>query len=131
MFTTESQDRDCSCPPGISGNALIAAVDGEAGPETLAHLGVCPQCAARVERVRSLQRRLRYKLYRCQCPSTQVLIDYCQGLLEPQQAAFASHHIAVCPHCAAEVALLMHNDGEAERPAWSGISFHSPLRPLI
>jgi anti-sigma factor RsiW len=131
MFTTESQDRECTCPPGISGDTLIAAVDGEAGPETLAHLCACPHCAARVERIRTLQRRLRFKLYRCQCPATQVLVDYCQGLLDPQQAALTTHHLALCPHCAAEVAILMHAESGTERPAWSGITFHHTTRPLI
>ncbi len=131
MFTTESRERECISPPGIGGNALIAAVDGEANPETLTHLCECPHCAARVERVRNLQRRLRHKLYRIQCPATQVLVDYCQGLLDPHQHALIIHHLAVCPHCTGEVVLLMNGDSTAERPTWSGLNTHHAARPLL
>lgn len=131
MLKIESQERECTCPPGISGDAVIAAVDGEADPETLSHLCTCPHCAARVERVRSLQRRLRRQLYRLQCPTTQMLVDYCQGLLDPHQYALITHHLALCPHCAGEVTLLMDVDGENERPARSGLQFQRSSRPLF
>lgn len=131
MFTTEGQDRACTNPPGISADAVIAAVDGEATPETLAHLCVCPHCAARVERVRTLQRRLRYKLYRCQCPTTQTLVDYCQGLLDPHQSALITHHLALCPHCTDEVHLLTQSDSGADCRTWGGISVQPSVRPLL
>jgi anti-sigma factor RsiW len=131
MLKTEGQEGECICPPGISSDAVIAAVDGEADPETLNHLCACPHCAARVERVRALQRRLRHKLYRLQCPTTQVLVDYCQGLLDPHQHALITHHLALCPHCAGEVRILMSADGDGERPTWNGLVSQHSVRPLF
>lgn len=115
MSSDESRARACEAPPALSGNALMAAADGEADEATLAHLRSCPHCAARVSRVRSLQSRLLRRLYRLHCPSSDTLVDYCQGLLDPFQRTSLVHHLAVCPHCSAEVALLERgNTGAAE-----------------
>jgi anti-sigma factor RsiW len=131
MFSMEGQEHECSNPPGVSGNALIAAVDGEATPETLTHLCECPHCAARVERIRSLQRRLRHKLYRLHCPATLVLVDYCQGLLNQQSHAQITHHLALCPHCAAEVALLSDVEPINDMPLYNGLRARGAMRPLL
>lgn len=114
MYLDEGATEGCIDPPGVHGNAVIAAVDGEADEDTLAHLRACPHCAARVARVRSLQRRLRRRLYRLFCPSTDVLVDYCQGLLDPHQRALITHHLAICPYCAEEMALLDRSDSGPE-----------------
>lgn len=106
MEIEDSRGQGCVCPPGLGGNAVIAAADGEADEATLAHLRVCPSCAEQVERVRDVQRRLRRQLYRLFCPATDVLVDYCQGLLDPYQRAAVTHHLAICQHCAGELALL-------------------------
>jgi anti-sigma factor RsiW len=106
MKIEDSQGLGCSCPPGLGGDAVIAAADGEADEATLAHLRECPGCAEQVERVRELQRRLRRQLYRLFCPATDVLVDYCHGLLDPYQRAAVVHHLALCPHCAGELKLL-------------------------
>lgn len=106
MSSDESRERHCSAPPALSGTALIAAADGEADEAILAHLRTCPACSARVARIRALQARLLRNLYRLHCPSSDILVDYCQGLLDPFQRAAVVHHISLCPHCAAEVALL-------------------------
>lgn len=108
MSIDESWDEGCTSPPAPSGAALIAAADGEADKATLAHLQVCPVCAARVMHLRALQRQLLRRLYRLHCPPTDLLVDYCQGLLEPQVRAALDHHLATCSHCAAEVGLLEH-----------------------
>ncbi|GAB4427539.1 MAG: hypothetical protein OHK0015_09490 [Chloroflexi bacterium OHK40] len=106
MSMDDSREEQCTCPPALSGAALVAAADGEADEATLAHLRACPQCAAQVRRLRSLQGRLLRRLYRLRCPSSDILVDYCQGLLDPFQRAAVAHHLDLCPHCAAEVALL-------------------------
>ena len=106
MTSDESREQVCTTAPALSGTALIAAADGEADETTLAHLRACPHCAARVAQIRSLERRLLRRLYRLHCPSTDVLVDYCQGLLDPYQRAAVVHHLALCPHCVAEVAQL-------------------------
>jgi anti-sigma factor RsiW len=84
----------------------MAASDGDADESTLAHLRSCPQCARRVERFAAMQRRMRREFYRLFCPSSEILVDYCQGLLELPQRARVTHHIACCALCAEEVALL-------------------------
>lgn len=106
MSSDESQEELCTASPALSSTALIAAADGEADEAILAHLRACPHCAARVAELRALQARLRRRLYRLHCPASDVLVDYCQGLLDPFQRAAVSHHVGTCPHCAAELCLL-------------------------
>lgn len=106
MSSDERDEGPCTATPALSSTALIAAADGEADEAILAHLRACPHCAARVADLRALQARLRKRLYRLHCPSSDVLVDYCQGLLDPFQRAAVTHHLGICPHCAAELALL-------------------------
>lgn len=116
MSSDESRARICADPPALGGNALMAAADGEADEATLAHLRACPHCAARVARLRALQQELLRRLYRLHCPSSDLLVDYCQGLLDPFQRTAVAHHLALCPHCAAELALLERGGGSADKP---------------
>jgi len=106
MSIDEGWVEGCATSPALHGHALMAAADGEADEGTLAHLRECPACAARVSQLKMLQSRLRRWLYRLHCPSSDLLVDYCQGLSDPLQRAALAHHIALCPHCRAEVALL-------------------------
>jgi anti-sigma factor RsiW len=106
MSSDESREPRCSAPPALSGLALLAAADGEADDATIEHLRACPHCAAQFEQVRRLQARLLRRLYRLHCPRSDLLVDYCQGLLDPFQRTAITHHLAVCPHCTHEVALL-------------------------
>lgn len=106
MIIDEGQETGCVAPPGLSNSAFMAAVDGEIDAQIQAHLEICPSCAAQVRKMRTFQRRLHLRLYRLFCPTTDVLVDYCQGLLDPYQRAQITHHIALCPHCASEVALM-------------------------
>ncbi|NJM08254.1 hypothetical protein HC891_21870 [Candidatus Gracilibacteria bacterium] len=106
MDADENWDEGCICPPALSSSVLVAASDGDADESTLAHLHSCPHCARRVERLVAMQRRMQREFYRLFCPSTDVLVDYCQGLLDLTQRARVAHHIACCALCAEEVALL-------------------------
>ncbi len=106
MSIEESWDEGCALPSAPSATALIAAADGEADEATLAHLRACPHCAAQVAQLEDLQARLRRRLYRLYCPVSETLMDYCQGLLDAHQRAAVVQHLALCPHCSAEVALL-------------------------
>jgi hypothetical protein len=99
----------CIAPPGPSGAALMAAVDGEADEEMRRHLSECTHCARTVERLSSLQRNLRRRLYRSLCPTTDQLIDYCQGLISLPQRARLIHHLMLCPYCSEEINLLEQN----------------------
>ncbi|MEI7644419.1 MAG: hypothetical protein WCJ55_09075 [Chloroflexales bacterium] len=106
MTIDDGRDEGCVAAPELSGAVVIAAADGEIDEPTRAHLRACPHCAARVRQMRQLQTRLRRQLYRIFCPTTDLLVDYCQGLLDPYQRAPITHHLAMCPCCAEEVALM-------------------------
>jgi anti-sigma factor RsiW len=105
----------CRCPPSPGDIDLIAAVDGEAGEEVVAHLRDCPHCAQRVRDFDELQRLLRQRLYRILCPSSDDLLAYRQGWLDDRRASAISAHLRDCPHCVGEVRLL---DEAAGVPPW-------------
>ncbi|NTU80180.1 MAG: hypothetical protein HGA45_12365 [Chloroflexales bacterium] len=122
MSIEERLQDGCATPPGD--NALMAAADGEADEATLAHLRSCPSCASRVAEIRAFQARLRLRLYRLYCPASDILVDYCQGFLDPYQRAAVTHHLGLCPHCAAELVLM-------ERAAPLAEAFGYPAPSLV
>ncbi|NCC31062.1 MAG: hypothetical protein EOM24_03445 [Chloroflexia bacterium] len=106
MSIEEYGNESCIDAPALSGIDLLAVADGEADEATLAHVRTCPHCSQWVTRLRRMQTLLRQRLYRLDCPSTELLVDYCQGLLEPEKALVIRQHLEYCPHCRAEVTLL-------------------------
>ncbi len=114
----------------LSGPELIAAADGEASEAVVSHLRQCALCRQRVTTLRNVQQALRYRLYRALCPSTDQLIDYCQGLLSPAQHALVARHIASCPYCSAEIELLMQRDPLIDRLLLSDLINSRTLRFL-
>jgi anti-sigma factor RsiW len=97
----------CSLPPALDDLALIAAIDGEAGADVMAHLRDCPYCAERARAFAELQGLLRKRLYRMFCPSSDDLAAYQQGMLDGGQRAVIANHLKECPHCAREHDLLV------------------------
>lgn len=85
---------------------IVAAIDGEADETTLEYLRTHPEYAHEIELMRELQTRLRVRLYRLFCPSSDMLRDYQSGLLTEEQHRAIAEHVALCPHCAAELGLL-------------------------
>jgi anti-sigma factor RsiW len=96
----------CADPPALTDLELIAALDGESSPEVARHLRSCRQCAARAEELAQLQQELRARLYRAFCPSSQRLVEYRRGALAYEQRAAIATHVANCPHCTRELALV-------------------------
>lgn len=129
MSSDESREGVCSTSPALSGSALIAAADGEADETILAHVRSCPHCAAQLAQIRTLQARLTRRLYRLHCPRSELLVDYCQGLLDPYQRTTITHHLAVCPHCATEVALLERGAPLADMVGYGAFGRASVLLP--
>jgi anti-sigma factor RsiW len=129
MSIDKSREQGCATPPALSGSALIAAADGEADETTRAHLAECPHCAAHLAHIRTLQARLTRRLFRLHCPGSELLVDYCQGLLDPYQRTALTHHLAICPHCAAEVALLERSAPMAEMIGYGAFGRASVLVP--
>ncbi|MBC8077955.1 MAG: zf-HC2 domain-containing protein [Chloroflexales bacterium] len=96
----------CADPPALTDLELIAALDNEAPPEVVRHLRSCRHCATRVEELAQMQQQLRSHLYRAFCPSSQRLVEYRRGALAYEQRAAIATHIANCPHCTRELALV-------------------------
>lgn len=116
-----SGGEQCSRPPALDDLDLVAAVDGEARPDILAHLSDCDYCAARAGALARIQHALRQRLFRAFCPTSDDLVAFHhQQLSEPRQAAVASH-LDECPHCARELQLIVR---AAREPPALANSFH-------
>lgn len=108
----QGEDR-CSQPPALDDLALIAAIDGEASSEVLAHLHACSSCAARAEHFERLQLLLRHQLFRLFCPTADDLAAFQQRLLAGDRHDAIARHISDCTHCRRELALLNRITGAA------------------
>ena len=97
----------CSHPPALSDLDLIAAVDGEALDDIVAHLRACPFCAQRASEFAALQNLLRKQLYRVLCPSSDQLLALLHGWLDSSQTMQIQSHVNSCPLCAADMRLLI------------------------
>ena len=111
----------CSWPIALDDLALIAAIDGEAGPDVMAHLRDCQHCAERARAFEEMQGLLRKQLFRMFCPTSDELAAYQQGLLTGDQRATITEHLKECPHCSREHKLLEQIASEtqpARSPPW-------------
>ena len=102
----------CVSPLEPDDGELLAYVDGEAGPDLVAHIDRCPHCRQRAARLARLQNRLTAGLYRMACPTTEELGEYHLGALSPDRAAAVARHLTECPHCTRELAQLQEYLGE-------------------
>ena len=98
---------ECVRPPALDDLALISAIDGEIDVDTIAHLQICPYCARRAREFTDLHRLLSKQLYRALCPSSDELVAFQQGWLESGRRAELRDHLSACPHCAADMHLLV------------------------
>jgi hypothetical protein len=118
----------CSWPIALDDLALIAAIDGEAGPDVMAHLRDCPYCSERAHVFDNMQGLLRKQLFRMFCPTSEELAAYQQGLIKGSQQALIAEHLKECPHCTREFGLLEQLAGETlparSPPAAKGESDH-------
>jgi anti-sigma factor RsiW len=102
----------CISPPALDDKQLLAYVDGEAGPQIIAHIEQCPHCRAEAHRLGTWQSRLTAQLYRITCPTPEELGEYHLGMLSREQATVVNRHLAECPLCTREVAQLKAYLGE-------------------
>lgn len=102
----------CRLPPELDDLVLIAAIDGEADGETMAHLRVCTHCAERAKHFADLQGLLRQQLFRLFCPTSETLVAFHQGGLESDQRASMAAHLNDCPYCGRELELIKHLTAE-------------------
>ncbi len=106
---------ECSEPGAIRDEELMAYLDGvPVRPLVAAHIARCPHCSQQVGHYRQLEQQLTGKLYRWDCPSSQVLGEYHLGMLGSEEGTRIRQHLSSCVLCAAELATL--SDFLAQNP---------------
>lgn len=98
---------ECLEPGAVHDEELFAYLAGEkVRPLVERHLTTCQYCANRLAEYRRLELTLSSKLFRWDCPPTQVLGEYESGMLSKELGAAVQNHLSICVLCAAEVASL-------------------------
>ncbi|MBA3873912.1 MAG: hypothetical protein H0X30_32675 [Anaerolineae bacterium] len=97
---------ECIISQPLSDEALSLALDGLANQETQEHLLQCPACNARLTNMKRLDFVLQQRLRRFDCPSPQELADYQTGLLDADPTTVVKQHLADCPRCQNDLAML-------------------------
>lgn len=97
---------ECINPGLISPEDIFAFATGEADIRTGGHIAACAACAAEAAHYMVTDQTLRARLFRTDCPATQTLGELALDLLDPPAALAVRGHLALCPHCSAELATL-------------------------
>jgi anti-sigma factor RsiW len=97
---------ECVAPGQVLPEDLLAYVNGDAGAVVVDHVARCAACTRRAAAYANLERTLRARMFRAECPAAQVLGDLAVGLLSPEETTSVRAHLARCPHCAGELAQL-------------------------
>ncbi len=98
---------ECSEPGAIRDEELLAYLAGEkVRPLVVQHLARCQRCTSQLAAYERIERTLTSKLYRFDCPPSQVLGEYQLGLLSKELTAAVNNHLSICTLCSAEVATL-------------------------
>jgi anti-sigma factor RsiW len=99
---------ECSEPGAIRDEELLAYLAGEkVRPIVEQHIARCQRCAAQLAAYERIELALTSKLYRFDCPPSQVLGEYQLGMLSKELTAAVNNHLSLCAHCSAEVATLV------------------------
>ena len=96
---------ECSTPPALTDEELSATLDGEFDATIQQHLSQCPACAARLAEMRQMD-MVFHSLRRIECPSPQIIGDFHLKFLDDAQATLVQQHLASCPRCQDELAIL-------------------------
>ncbi len=98
---------ECSEPGAIREEEYIAYLEGEkVRPAVLEHIAHCQACMSRVAAYQQLEHKLTYKLYRWDCPPSQILGEFQLGLLDVVFSTAVTTHLRTCVRCSAEVVAL-------------------------
>ncbi len=98
---------ECSEPGAIRDEELVAYLAGETvRPVVVEHLTHCQRCSLQLATYRRVELELLSKLYRWDCPPSQVLGEYQMGMLQQGQGVAVKNHLRACVLCTAEVAML-------------------------
>jgi anti-sigma factor RsiW len=108
-MTSKPSDDDtmaCAEPGAVTPEDLLLHATDGAGEQVAAHLAICPACRAQVQTYASLDKTMASHLFRADCPPAMTLGELALDLLPPEEAVPARAHLALCPHCTAELSLL-------------------------
>jgi len=98
---------ECTKPGAIRDEELLAYLAGEnVRPFVVQHLAECQHCSSQMAAYQRVELALTSKLYRWDCPPSQVLGEYQLELLSKELTAAVKNHLAMCVLCATEVATL-------------------------
>lgn len=98
---------ECTKPGAIRDEELLAYLAGEiVRPFVVQHLAECQRCSSQLAAYQRIELELTSKLYRWDCPPSQVLGEYQLGMLSKELTAAIKNHLAMCVLCTAEVATL-------------------------
>jgi anti-sigma factor RsiW len=123
---------ECSHPPPLADEQILAMLDGDAAPQVSAHLADCASCAARLDDTRQVEQRLTGRLYRWDCPAPQQLGDYCLGLASANDADMIAQHLVLCAACSAEMEVLRaFMSANAASPVLAPRPPARPVRPWL
>jgi hypothetical protein len=96
----------CQNNPQFEDFELMMALDGQADPEVAMHMSQCPHCSERAAQLTTIQHAATTRLFRAACPSALELGEFRLGMLPAATMAHLQQHLAICPHCAQELAQL-------------------------
>jgi hypothetical protein len=96
----------CIDPGTVTPESLLAYADGDAPPEVVQHVAICPTCAAEAAELAGLQRRLGQALHRFDCPPGQTIGEYALDLVSPEERTVIARHVLDCLRCTAELRSL-------------------------
>ena len=98
---------ECTEPGAIRDEEFIAYVEGEkVRPAVGEHLAHCQACSSQLATYQQLEHRLAYKLYRWDCPPSQILGEFQLGFLDSVFSTAVKTHLRTCVLCSAEMAAL-------------------------
>jgi hypothetical protein len=111
----------CTTPDLVTEADLQIYAQGADLSVIAAHLESCAVCREKVTFYRQRDSGLQSVLWRQTCPSAETLRDYHAGYVSQTQQTQLEAHVAVCPHCQAELrefAAGLRTD-EADTSLWS------------
>ena len=98
---------ECSEPGAIRDEEYIAYLEGEkVRPAVAEHIAHCQMCTSQLAAYQRLEHNLTYKLYRWDCPPSQILGEFQLGLLDAVVSTAVKTHLRSCVRCSAEVVAL-------------------------
>ena len=115
---------ECELPPPLTERDLENVLGSDASPEVREHLRRCRHCRERLTLFAAEEAPVRARLYRAECPSTEQLGEWQIGLLEPEEASTVAAHLALCPLCQSDIAMIaevLEQQLTVEEPLFAGL----------